>query len=191
VRDHNKVNPGSTFDPACSRQSIVFSEVAVVGHYFPDAGCLDDSILVESSLYPSLTSATPVILARAGWATANQDARARLALAWLEDFSSFKGGWHIVHERPSAAFAMAPASTPPFEPPHAEPLAGGGAMVGSWVTRCTDCAVRWRTRDSPVHVVYTLRRFELSADGKATSSKDLSTFSVPEPPPKADSRTSD
>lgn len=124
-------NAQSGWDAAPEDLCIVtnpgFPDVAVVGSFAHDRGCAVELVLVGDAWLPATEAASPALLAQ-GWQEVGPDARAALAMAWIE-FAVFP--FHGIVYQPGEEFAGDGA--PVFAPPSAVADESGGVVVTAWV----------------------------------------------------------
>jgi hypothetical protein len=108
----------------CVDRSRTFGIVRL-GGLVHDLGCSYTITMYECRVDDPTTPARAMIAA--GWPTADDAAKRRLALAWVSEI----GGARVLTDEP-ATFAAAGKT---FTPPSGEPLPDGGVRVLYWVER--------------------------------------------------------
>ena len=124
-------------------------------------------MLYACCLHQAARDAAPVVLAGAGWAAANAQQRARLALLWVENTV----GAPILRE----GHASFTAANRTFAAPEAQPLPDGGLRVRVWV--------RYESMDrmDPGGWTCALREVVFRPDGSIGSSETPDRFECQEP----------
>ncbi|MEZ5668448.1 MAG: hypothetical protein R3F55_13605 [Alphaproteobacteria bacterium] len=150
-------------EDVCLTTDPDFPDVAVVGVFADDRGCMLEAILVDGSWLAVEQASQPVLAAR-GWPDLDDRGREALALAWAE-FGVF-AYYGIAWER-GDAFARADA--PAYSPPSAHADGAGGVVVTLW---------RIEPQGSLPQTEYALWQVAFDGDGRQTGTERLDGYVV-------------